>query len=71
MEVELEYSVERILKLLVHECVDERVDNAVRVAKKIAKIEEMMICASGRISTKALNQSADMIWGPAQHKGPV
>ena len=66
MEIELQYSIERLLELLVHQGVHERVDNAVRVAEKIAKIEEMVVRTSGWISTKALDQSADMVGCPAE-----
>lgn len=68
MEIELQYSVEGLLELLVHQSVDERVDNAVRVAEKVAKIEEMVVRTSGWISTKALDQSTDMVGRPAENE---
>lgn len=71
MKIELEYTIECFLELLIHERVNEWIDDAVSVAKKIAKIEEMMVCTTGRISTKALNESADMIRRPAKNKGSV
>ena len=68
MEIELEYSIECLFELLVHERVDERVDNAICVAEKVTKIEEMMVRTTGWISTKAFDQSADMVRCPAKNK---